>query len=223
MPDLMLFLGLAAHLSRRRDIAPVAGAFVRKSQPTLLAAFSTDSRISHASLPFFLYLLCSLESESLPESESPTEYTTSTIRMHLTHHLSLNNAAAEVLGISVDKLYQKGVNWKREPHDAHKLYAALDAVISLRLYENLAPVLQADGASQGKAVPEDWYTFNSTMGETVRTRLSVRGEEVPWSTKDCSCANTKSEKRACLSATAGKTGWRVTYEVPSMQDEVEEG
>lgn len=119
-------------------------------------------------------------------------------------NLSLNNAAAEVLGISVDKLYQKGVNWKREPHDAHKLCepnvviieckeltysltdAALDAVISLRLYENLAPVLQADGASQGKAVPEDWYTFNSTMGETVRTRLSVRGEEVPWSTKDCS-------------------------------------
>ncbi|KAJ6454000.1 hypothetical protein DFH09DRAFT_1298162 [Mycena vulgaris] len=36
-------------------------------------------------------------------------------------------------------------------------------------------------------------------------------------------ANTKSEKRACLSAMAAKTGWRVTYEVPSMRDEVEEG
>ncbi|KAJ6522826.1 ribonuclease H-like domain-containing protein [Mycena vulgaris] len=107
-------------------------------------------------------------------------------------NLSLNNAAAEVLGISVNKLYQKGVNWKREPHDTYKPYAALNTIISLHLYKNLAPVLQADGALQGKAVPED-------------------------------CVNAKSEKRACLSATAAKMGWRVTYELPSMRDEVEEG
>ncbi|KAJ6555576.1 hypothetical protein DFH09DRAFT_1084757 [Mycena vulgaris] len=147
-------------------------------------------------------------------------------------NLSLNNAAAEVLGISVDKLYQKGVNWKREPHDAHKLYATLDAVISLHLYQNLAPVLQADGASQGKAVPGDWYTFNSTMGETTRDannyravpqlRNNFRGTEIR-DNRYSNSANTKSEKRACLSATAAKTGWRVTYEVPSMRDEVEEG
>ncbi|KAJ6549412.1 hypothetical protein DFH09DRAFT_1086931 [Mycena vulgaris] len=92
MADLMLFfLGLAAHLSRRRgDIAPVAGAFARKTQPTPPAAFSTDSRIFHASLPFSLYLLCSLE------SESPTEYTTSTIRMHLTHLTRPASLAASI-------------------------------------------------------------------------------------------------------------------------------
>lgn len=34
-------------------------------------------------------------------------------------HMALDTAANEVLGISMDKTYQKGVDWKVDPHEAH--------------------------------------------------------------------------------------------------------
>ncbi|KAJ7037578.1 ribonuclease H-like domain-containing protein [Mycena alexandri] len=63
-------------------------------------------------------------------------------------HMALDSAAKEVLGVSMDKTYQKGVNWKLDPHEAHITYAALDAVASLRLYEKLDPELSPDFAAK---------------------------------------------------------------------------
>ncbi|KAJ7482515.1 ribonuclease H-like domain-containing protein [Mycena latifolia] len=42
-------------------------------------------------------------------------------------------AAKEILHVTIDKSFQKTVDWKAEPTEAHKLYAALDAAVSLRL------------------------------------------------------------------------------------------
>ncbi|KAJ7023291.1 ribonuclease H-like domain-containing protein [Mycena alexandri] len=100
-------------------------------------------------------------------------------------HMALDAAAKEVLGVSMDKTYQKGVEWKVGPHEAHITYAALDAVASLRLYEKLDPELRSANCRTDQTFSMGWYTFNSVMGEAMRSKLSVRNQNVPWSTKDC--------------------------------------
>ncbi|KAJ7717855.1 ribonuclease H-like domain-containing protein [Mycena metata] len=101
-------------------------------------------------------------------------------------HLALETAATDILNITMDKTYQKSVNWKLDPHEAHIAYAALDAVVSLRIFERLDVELSAVKQRHDVVFSKTWYTFNSTLGEPVRSRKSVRNEDIPWSTKDCS-------------------------------------
>ncbi|KAJ7035866.1 ribonuclease H-like domain-containing protein [Mycena alexandri] len=101
-------------------------------------------------------------------------------------NLALDTAMLEVLDIAIDKSFQKVVNWKTEPNKAHILYAAIDAAAALRLHEALAPELEAEDTDPETTFSVDWYTFNCTFGEAMRMKRSVRGAEIPWSTKDCS-------------------------------------
>ncbi|KAJ7715121.1 ribonuclease H-like domain-containing protein [Mycena metata] len=100
-------------------------------------------------------------------------------------NLALEVAMREALGIEIDKTFQKTVDWKREPNKAHILYAAIDAAASLRLYEELVLDMAEEAANPETTFSTDWYTFNCTIGEAMRVRRSVRGAEVPWSTRDC--------------------------------------
>ncbi|KAJ7024882.1 hypothetical protein C8F04DRAFT_1192050 [Mycena alexandri] len=100
-------------------------------------------------------------------------------------NMALDAAASEVLGVTMDKSYQKGVNWKNDPHEAHITYAALDAVVPLRLYEMLDPELINTNNQSDITFNPVWYTFNSVMGEATRLRASVRNTDIPWSTMDC--------------------------------------
>ncbi|KAJ7764355.1 ribonuclease H-like domain-containing protein [Mycena metata] len=99
--------------------------------------------------------------------------------------MGLDTAAKLALDIEMDKTYQKGVNWKEEPHQAQLTYAALDAVVGLRLFQKLDPMLKTIADQEDVVFSTSWYTFNSCMGEPMRTRKSIRGADIPWSTKDC--------------------------------------
>ncbi|KAJ7039394.1 ribonuclease H-like domain-containing protein [Mycena alexandri] len=100
-------------------------------------------------------------------------------------NLGLEVAMLEVMDIVIDKTFQKNVNWKAEPNKAHLLYAAIDAAASLRLYGDLAPEMKEEEEDLETTFSPEWYTFNCTFGEATRTKRSVRGAEVPWSTRDC--------------------------------------
>ncbi|KAJ7017269.1 hypothetical protein C8F04DRAFT_1279756 [Mycena alexandri] len=99
--------------------------------------------------------------------------------------LNLGAAASEVLNITVDKVYQKDFDWKGDLNSAHRMYAALNAAVSLRLYEKLRPALESKEMELGKAIPSQWFSFNARLGEPTRRMKSVRGVELPWSTRDC--------------------------------------
>ncbi|KAJ7746071.1 ribonuclease H-like domain-containing protein [Mycena metata] len=106
--------------------------------------------------------------------------------------LALETAAKDVLGIDMDKTYQKGVDWKVDPHEAQitcrrqslssktelKSYldAALDAVVSLRLHEKLDPELQEANKDDAVTFSPSWYTFGSCMGEMMRQKNDVRSK-----------------------------------------------
>ncbi|KAJ7027301.1 ribonuclease H-like domain-containing protein [Mycena alexandri] len=81
-------------------------------------------------------------------------------------NLSLQTCTEEILGYSVDK-EERLSNWTGELTKQQKIYAAMDAAISLRLYETLAPALDLNLASQ----PGDIGTYG--------------GKKRPWSVKDC--------------------------------------
>ncbi|KAJ7768502.1 ribonuclease H-like domain-containing protein [Mycena metata] len=100
-------------------------------------------------------------------------------------NLALETAAAEILEITIDKTYQKNVDWKVEPNKAQIIYAAIDAAAALRLHKILTVELAQDEVDFAVKIPTDWYTFNFTLGEAMRTRKSVRDVEIPWSMKDC--------------------------------------
>jgi hypothetical protein len=56
---------------------------------------------------------------------------------------------------------------------------------SLKLFDKLCVDLSLKAQEVGMPIPVDWYSFNSTHGEAVRLKVTVRGDEVPWATKDC--------------------------------------
>ncbi|KAJ7728777.1 hypothetical protein B0H16DRAFT_1470362 [Mycena metata] len=103
--------------------------------------------------------------------------------------LALETAAKDVLGIDMDKTYQKGVDWKVDPHEAQitcrrqslssktelKSYldATLDAVVSLRLHEKLDPELQEANKDDAVTFSPSGYTFGSCMGEMMRQKKST--------------------------------------------------
>jgi len=62
----------------------------------------------------------------------------------LTSH-SLSSVAEHLLGLPLDKQFQRS-DWRRRPLDRAQLdYAALDAVVALRVYQALAERLEAEG------------------------------------------------------------------------------
>ncbi|KAJ7454122.1 hypothetical protein FB451DRAFT_1184883 [Mycena latifolia] len=99
-------------------------------------------------------------------------------------NMSLEQAASEALGLIIDKAYQKS-DWKKEPNEARKLYAALNAAIALQIYEKVAADFAAQEATTGCKVAPTWYTFNATLGEPMRTMLACHKIEIQWSSRDC--------------------------------------
>lgn len=61
----------------------------------------------------------------------------------------------------------------------------MDAAISLRLYETLAPALDRHRKKLGVSIPANWYSMNSKFGEPTRRYRNIWGEEAAWSVKDC--------------------------------------
>ncbi|KAJ7118461.1 ribonuclease H-like domain-containing protein [Mycena crocata] len=102
-------------------------------------------------------------------------------------NLSLQTSVAEILGYHIEKDYQEGTDWKGDfSSDSPEIqYAALDAVASLKLYEVLVPALARKAEMVSRRIPDDWYCFNSNLGETYRLTKSVTNSEVPWNAKDC--------------------------------------
>ncbi|KAJ7239908.1 ribonuclease H-like domain-containing protein [Mycena rebaudengoi] len=99
-------------------------------------------------------------------------------------NLSMQIACAEVLGVYVNK-DQRLSDWNGELDHEQIHYAAVDAMASLRLYDKLLTELGLFEHQLGQTISVGWYTFNSTHGEATRTKKTIRGEEVPWATKDC--------------------------------------
>ncbi|KAJ7654016.1 ribonuclease H-like domain-containing protein [Mycena polygramma] len=105
-------------------------------------------------------------------------------------NLALEQAAQEVLGITIDKSRQKNVDWKSNLSDADIIYAAIDAAVSLRLYERLEKKLAEKEDTIGKRIPRSWYSYNMTEGEVTRIDQSYNGKVIPWSMRDCSWPRT---------------------------------
>ncbi|KAJ7016805.1 hypothetical protein C8F04DRAFT_1201486 [Mycena alexandri] len=85
-------------------------------------------------------------------------------------HLALDSATKEVLQITIDKSKQN---------------AAIDAAVSLRLFEFLSLALVKKEQAMGKQIPMSWYTYNMTEGEPTRIDRSHKGAVIPWSFRDC--------------------------------------
>ncbi|KAJ7169015.1 hypothetical protein C8R46DRAFT_1034137 [Mycena filopes] len=115
-------------------------------------------------------------------------------------HLALESAAKEALDLAIDKSKQNTIDWKKEPSDRditcevqHRIPApeltshtdaAVDAAVSLRLFEFLAPALAAKEKIIDHKIPPSWYTYNTTEGEPTRVERSYRGAVIPWTLKD---------------------------------------
>ncbi|KAJ7178822.1 ribonuclease H-like domain-containing protein [Mycena crocata] len=99
-------------------------------------------------------------------------------------NLSMDVCAAEVLRCRVDKSLQVS-DWTVELSDAQIRYAATDAMVAWRLYDALVGLLEGKCRELDRDIPIGWYAFDSRMGEPVRLKRTIRGDRVPWSTKDC--------------------------------------
>ncbi|KAJ6562864.1 hypothetical protein DFH09DRAFT_1082818 [Mycena vulgaris] len=100
-------------------------------------------------------------------------------------NLSMDIAAQEILGFSVDKKEQVS-DWTADLSDAQLRFvtdAGTDAIVALRLYEALQPQLRVRASQLGRDIPDAWYNFNSRMGEPTRVKRTVHGVVVPWSEK----------------------------------------
>ncbi|KAJ7204280.1 ribonuclease H-like domain-containing protein [Mycena rebaudengoi] len=98
-------------------------------------------------------------------------------------NLSMEVCGAEILNYDIDK-GPRTSDWTQELDDMQvQLDAAIDAMASLQLYENLLPALARKADELRQPIPRDWYSFNSQMGEPTRIQLTTRKIEVPWSVK----------------------------------------
>ncbi|KAJ6630465.1 ribonuclease H-like domain-containing protein [Mycena sp. CBHHK59/15] len=108
---------------------------------------------------------------------------------HLAYgNLSLQTCVELIFKMYVDKKHQTG-NWTGEDSEQNKVHSKeqiLYAIASLRLYDKLIPLLETKGSTLGRPIPSEWYSFNAFRGDLFRRTLTVRGETVPWSIKDCS-------------------------------------
>ncbi|KAJ7907075.1 hypothetical protein B0H13DRAFT_1879901 [Mycena leptocephala] len=103
-------------------------------------------------------------------------------------NLSLETSVEEALGFSIEKdLAQSDWSAKQLTRNRLNANAARDAVASLHLYQILKVRLEDEREEIGTAIPEGWYTFNSRLGDPMRTRLAADGTEVIWKPSDCTC------------------------------------
>ncbi|KAJ7152535.1 ribonuclease H-like domain-containing protein [Mycena filopes] len=100
-------------------------------------------------------------------------------------NLSLQTAAADVLGLFVSK--ETGTsNWSASKRSDEQIrYAALDAVASEALYSALSPALEQKVLEIGSPIPKGWYSFNTRYGEPTRLKKNDDGSETPWKVSDC--------------------------------------
>ncbi|KAJ6498366.1 ribonuclease H-like domain-containing protein [Mycena vitilis] len=85
--------------------------------------------------------------------------------------LSLKTSAADILGFTVVK-EQTESNWSSNDLTAgQKEYAAVDAIVSLALHDELEGALARKEAESQVDIPSAWYTFNGRYGEPSRVNL----------------------------------------------------
>ncbi|KAJ7027585.1 hypothetical protein C8F04DRAFT_1189391 [Mycena alexandri] len=98
-------------------------------------------------------------------------------------------STGEILTYTIDK-EERLSDWTDDLSKDQKIYTAMDAAVSLRLYEELAPALDHHRVKLGVSIPPNWYSMNSKFGEPMRKIRNIWGEELPWSVKDCYwCSN----------------------------------
>ncbi|KAJ6481345.1 ribonuclease H-like domain-containing protein [Mycena vitilis] len=99
--------------------------------------------------------------------------------------LSLKTSAADVLGFTVVK-EQTDSNWSADDLSAdQKEYAAVDAIVSLALHDELEGALARKTTDELVDIPSAWYTFNGRNGEPTRLKPGYDDAEIPWKTGDC--------------------------------------
>ncbi|KAJ7105803.1 ribonuclease H-like domain-containing protein [Mycena epipterygia] len=102
-------------------------------------------------------------------------------------NLSLQASVAEILGFYMSKSVHdsdwKGTYNKGQLTDSQITYAAINAAAFLRLYEALVP--EDKQRKLRVSIPRNWYSMNSVYGELRKKYLTMRGEELAWSVKDC--------------------------------------
>ncbi|KAJ7114863.1 ribonuclease H-like domain-containing protein [Mycena epipterygia] len=103
-------------------------------------------------------------------------------------NLSMATSARAILGKTIDKDLQRS-NWTGDKDgelSAEQIkYAAIDAQAALRLYETIQPQLEEKALGILHGIPSGWYTMDGAYGEAVRTKRSIRGQHILWSSKDC--------------------------------------
>ncbi|KAJ7664480.1 ribonuclease H-like domain-containing protein [Mycena polygramma] len=99
-------------------------------------------------------------------------------------NLSLEVSAAEILGYKIDK-EERLSDWTKPLSSLQKKYAAIDAAVTLRLFEKLEPALEVHRKKHGVTIPKNWYSMNGKYGELMRRYQTRWGEELAWSVKDC--------------------------------------
>ncbi|KAJ7752953.1 ribonuclease H-like domain-containing protein [Mycena metata] len=100
-------------------------------------------------------------------------------------HLALDAAAEQILEVTIDKSRQKTVDWKGTLDDGDIIYAAIDAAVSIRLFQTLDTKLYQKSVLIDRKIPSSWYTYRMVEGEIVRIEESIKGTIIPWSTRDC--------------------------------------
>ncbi|KAJ7495934.1 ribonuclease H-like domain-containing protein [Mycena galericulata] len=98
--------------------------------------------------------------------------------------VSMAECSAKILGFSIDKALQVS-DWAAPLTREQVKYAGTDAIVSLRLYEQLSLKLETRATIMGRDIPAGWYTFDTRMGEPTRRKRNIYNKVVPWSTKDC--------------------------------------
>ncbi|KAJ7601440.1 ribonuclease H-like domain-containing protein [Mycena polygramma] len=108
-------------------------------------------------------------------------------------NMSLQSSAEEILCYAVDK-EERESDWTGQLSRKQKIFdqkkkkkknAAIDAAVSLKLYENLHPALNEHKTQLGVSIPENWYSINSRYGEPTRKYPTIWNEVMPWLVKDC--------------------------------------
>ncbi|KAJ7695922.1 ribonuclease H-like domain-containing protein [Mycena rosella] len=95
--------------------------------------------------------------------------------------LSLEQCVHNYLEQILDKTKQKAFRWGKSLTKEQIIYAGLDAQASLEVYRVISRNLRQKQRQLGRAIPEDWYTFNYRVGEPTRLEATVRGEYLHWS------------------------------------------
>ncbi|KAK6991747.1 hypothetical protein R3P38DRAFT_3200257 [Favolaschia claudopus] len=110
----------------------------------------------------------------------------------LSGNVSLQDCAAECLGLYLDKTERNEHDWRHglpsptnESYEDMLKYAALDARASYDLYDPIFARFVAKEGHLGRELPFDWFTFDFINGRAVRMQRDVDGLEVGWTYTLC--------------------------------------